>query len=530
MTEANGFDPLGVWFAGVQALKQKQPSTVEVKAAKSKNIGIVGAGMSGLMTYLVLHQSGFTNLTILEASNRIGGRVHTAYLTGGPFDYSYQELGAMRFGVDYVDNNNNRHNISDTQFVFSLIHEMNKMNKDDPKLKIDLIPWIEDNDDGLQYFHGIRMPDGLPPTLKQIAKDPSLSIPVVLDAKTQAVSKKLNDDLPGDDFMVAMAKSMYKAHRKWNDNGLGDNLPGDRWSEFAYISQYLKGSLNTTDILDSQQDPYGSFWEYVYDLLYESADTWKTVDGGLSRIPESFHPLVDGDLQMGVKVQRINYKDNKVTLEWKRSFKDPQFQDTTFDYAVVAVPFTVVREWRLPALPLTMNNAIDNLNFDTCCKVALEYSERFWEKYKNPIYGGCSTMSDIPGIPFVCYPSYNLNGTGPAAILGTYLEGSVNHEMTRMITMSDEEHAQQVLDAMTEIHGEHTRKLYTGKFARKCWNLDPLTAGAWANPRVGQHELYLPEYFKTNKNVSKDVKTNLDDSEFFCFVMALIICAANLCW
>lgn len=55
---------------------------------------------------------------------------------------------------------------------------------------------------------------------------------------------------------------------------------------------------------------------------------------------------------------------------------------------------------------------------------------------------------------------------------------------------------------MCEIHGEHTRKLYTGKYARKCWGLDPLAAGAWANATVGQHELYIPEYFKLHKNVS----------------------------
>lgn len=90
MTEANGIDAWGPWFDGVELLRSKNLSAVDVAAAKSKKIGIVGAGMSGLMTFLSLRQAGFENLEIIEAGERLGGRVHTVYLTGGPFDYSYQ--------------------------------------------------------------------------------------------------------------------------------------------------------------------------------------------------------------------------------------------------------------------------------------------------------------------------------------------------------------------------------------------------------------------------------------------------------
>lgn len=90
MTNASGIDAWGPWFDGVELLQSKNLSAVDVSAAKTKNIGIVGAGMSGLMTFLCLRQAGFENLEIIEAGERLGGRVHTVYLTGGPFDYSYQ--------------------------------------------------------------------------------------------------------------------------------------------------------------------------------------------------------------------------------------------------------------------------------------------------------------------------------------------------------------------------------------------------------------------------------------------------------
>lgn len=90
MDNSTGIDVWGPWFDGVALLESKNHSYVDVEKAKSKHIAIVGAGMSGLMTFLSLRQAGFQNLEIIEASERLGGRVHTTYLSGGPFDYSYQ--------------------------------------------------------------------------------------------------------------------------------------------------------------------------------------------------------------------------------------------------------------------------------------------------------------------------------------------------------------------------------------------------------------------------------------------------------
>ena len=116
MTEEMGIDALGPWFDGVELLQSKNLGIVDVEAAKAKEVAIVGAGAAGLMTYLVLHQAGMTNLSIIEASQRLGGRIHTAYLSGGPFDYSYQEMGPMRF-PETVTYSNKTYNISDHQLV-----------------------------------------------------------------------------------------------------------------------------------------------------------------------------------------------------------------------------------------------------------------------------------------------------------------------------------------------------------------------------------------------------------------------------
>ncbi|EFW99432.1 L-amino acid oxidase [Grosmannia clavigera kw1407] len=500
MTNASGIDAWGPWFDGVELLKSTNVSAVYAKEAKSKHVGIVGAGMSGLMTYLCLTQAGMTNVEIIEAGERLGGRVHTVYLSGGPFNYSYQEMGPMRFPTT-TTLGNETYNISDHQMVFQLAAEMNKLNNYDKNLSVDFIPWYQSSKNGLYYHNGIRLADGMPPTVAQKNANASLAITKPEDASTTALQDKVDAALPGDAFYVAMAQNMFKAHREWIGNGL-DGLPGNQWSEFAYMVNYLKGNLNDTDIV-SGGDFASDFWDTLYEGMYFDATTWRTIDGGLNRLPLSFHPLVDNatTLTQNREISRVKYnaEDETVTLQWRDSYLNKTFQNSTYDYAVIAVPFSVIKRWRFSDLPVTMSNAITHVPYTAACKVALEFETRFWEHLDNPIYGSCSTSTDIPGIGSICYPSYNINGTGPATILGSYVSGDQWGE--HWVSVSEAEHVQYVLDTIIEIHGSVAREQYTGKFNRRCWALDPLESASWASPIVGQHELYLPEYFKTHNNM-----------------------------
>jgi hypothetical protein len=215
MGASHGIDTLGPWFEGVTLLKDKEPSPVDVKAAKSKEVAIVGAGMSGLMSYLVLTQAGLKNVKILEAGQRLGGRVHTEYLSGGPFQYSYQELGPMRFPFTYMDTTTGESlNISDHRLVFQLAEEMNRLNGNSKNLSVDFINWVQSNSNGLVYKNGFKLPSGLPPTVAQIKADPSLGGPVkVYSNSTKALQAAVDEHMPGPAFYAAAAKNMFKAHK-----------------------------------------------------------------------------------------------------------------------------------------------------------------------------------------------------------------------------------------------------------------------------------------------------------------------------
>lgn len=162
---------------------------------------------------------------------------------------------------------------------------------------------------------------------------------------------------------------------------------------------------------------------------------------GLERLPLAFRPLLGDRVKFGRRIERAQYVagENKIKFLWRKDFKQKTFNEEIFDYALVAVPFTQVRRWRLPseyhgsitscsgtladrmlAFSDLLKRAIVKLEYDTACKVSpklssvlilgkdsdkridsvvqvsLQFKTRFWEHLDKPIFGGCGS-TDIPG-------------------------------------------------------------------------------------------------------------------------------------
>ena len=200
MNASNGIDVYGPWFDGVAALESLNLTSTAVDSAKRTKVAIVGAGMAGLMTYLVLDQAGLTNVSIIEDSSRVGGRVHTQYMSGGPFDHSYQELGAMRLPTAVVLSNVT-YNISEHRLVFDLIEEMNRLNNDE-RHRIDLIPFL--NTPPSERVHG-----------NDVRTTTTQTPPVDVPHSASELEDLLRSALPGDDFLKQMASNIFQAHSDW---------------------------------------------------------------------------------------------------------------------------------------------------------------------------------------------------------------------------------------------------------------------------------------------------------------------------
>jgi hypothetical protein len=57
---------------------------------------IIGAGVAGLYIAMMLKSRGITNVDILEANDRVGGRCYTQSLPGSHEFHNYYDIGAMR--------------------------------------------------------------------------------------------------------------------------------------------------------------------------------------------------------------------------------------------------------------------------------------------------------------------------------------------------------------------------------------------------------------------------------------------------
>ncbi|KAF2085671.1 hypothetical protein K490DRAFT_75051 [Saccharata proteae CBS 121410] len=486
-------DAEGPWFDGVEYLKEKEPSETFVAQSKSKTVGILGGGMSGLMTAFLLESVGMHDWKILEASSRIGGRVHTSYLNGTtPDDYQYQEMGPMRFPVSVTNTTTNETiQILDHRMVFQLADALNKMNGNDSTLAVNFIKWIQSSANQ-PYDTSKRRPDGTEPGAAEVEANPSLAdnttatysnATAVAEAEA-AYDKWINFDW---EYMRELGSNVFEAHKKAVAEGYFD------FSESQYLRYVMGTNLNVTDEVDSTAD---FFPTWLYDNLYFEATDWRTIDKGLSRLPEAFGPLVYNRTRFHTKIEALSWDASaeKMTVSWRPTGEPwADASSATFDYAVVAVPFSKVRIWDLPPYSSLLSRAINTLNYDQSCKVALHYETRFWEHLEYPIIGGCGS-TNIAGVGSICYPSYKLNSSGPGVILASY----ESNTMARTLgSMTEAEHVAYVQRAMVAVHGQVAADQWTGNYDRICWELNEFQAGAWCDPLVGQQELYLPAYFNT---------------------------------
>ncbi|KAF2836389.1 hypothetical protein M501DRAFT_1007495 [Patellaria atrata CBS 101060] len=486
-------DAMGPWFDGVEYLRQKEPDDVFVAQVKSKKFGIIGGGMSGLMTSHLLESVGIHDWTILESSGRVGGRVHTSYLNGtAPEDYQYQEMGPMRFpvSIEYAGTNESLE-IQDHKMVFQLADTLNAIHGIGSDLAVKFIPWIQSNPN-VPGATSKRRPDGTVPSRGEIADDPQLQDDPTLSysnaTEVAAASEIVEDFIDLSEEKIRLtATNIFQAHKQAIEDGLFD------FSESEYLRFIMHRTLNISDQAASLAD-VGPMW--FYDSVYFSATTWRTIDKGLSSLPRAFEPLVLPRTKLHTRVDGLRWDNTtrQITIT-HRPTSDPfaPASTSTFDHAIIAVPFTRARLWRLPPYSSLLTRAIQTLNYQPSCKLALHFSTRFWEHLPSPILGGCGA-TDIPGLGSICYPSYTLNATGPGVLLASYSSGTPARSLS---SMTEAEHLAWALRAVAEIHGPVAMDSYTGNYDRVCWELDPHEGGAWAAPLAGQQHLFLPAYWQT---------------------------------
>ncbi|KAF2227562.1 L-amino-acid oxidase [Elsinoe ampelina] len=495
-TFASVADPMGPWFDGVAYLQQKQPNETFVASTKNKRFGILGAGMAGLTTGLMLDSVGVRNWKILESSDRLGGRMLTSYLNGTrPEEGQYHEMGPMRFPYEITDpDTNETFPINDQKMVYQVADVLNKINEGNEELQVKFISWIQSSPNTPVSTYK-RRPDGTFPGKTEVATNPDYAEPVVYSNETAAAqAQQALDDFKAltPERIKFYATDLFRAHKQAVEQGLFD------WSEVEYLRKVIGTPLNTTDEVTPSQVVW-PMWEY--ETVYFLANKWNTIQGGLSRMPEAFRPIVQDRIQFDSKVFSVqhNSQNNTLSVSYRPRGSNPREVTPTteqFDYVFNSVPFNLLKFWELPRYSSLMRRAIDRTVFGGAVKVAIQYKTRFWEHLKHPILGGCGRVN-IPLVGQICYPSWDINATGPGTMMASYIP---DYDATVACSMSDDEHIAYVQRAMVAIHGQVAEDNWTGNWARHCWEHDENHAGAFALPIVPQQQLYLPAFFHTEFN------------------------------
>lgn len=130
------------------------------------HVGIVGAGMAGLYTAMILDSLEIT-YEIIEASNRIGGRVYTHRFTDDPGDY--YDAGAMRFPENPI-----------MDLAFDLFARLKIEKNSGPvesQLQGQLIPYYLEGPANPSYFHNILVLPVVSPIQDRAGKSEGSTVP-----------------------------------------------------------------------------------------------------------------------------------------------------------------------------------------------------------------------------------------------------------------------------------------------------------------------------------------------------------------
>ncbi|SKA87795.1 monoamine oxidase [Caloramator quimbayensis] len=430
------------------------------------SVAVIGAGLSGLCTAYELRKIG-CDITIFEASNRIGGRVNTIY-----FDREKQyfgEVGAMRIGVSHE----------------TTWHYINHF-------KLKTRPFASKNINGLFYIRGsYARNDSQGKSVKENIY-PKYNL-TEEERKTpwqklseKIVNKYLNSLSPKIRREFIEIKKNYSEPIKNIDSitlrKAYENLrlSQDAISMIGFLSAFEESFLNIglTEIL---QEAYTADFGFTY-----------YIDGGMIKLAEKFYMELNNQ-NIGRVAFRFNsivdgiYKDDrgKIILEIREGCKNKYFK--AFDVVICAIPFSSLRRVTVvPPFSVLKSQAIAELNYGYAQKTLLFLKERFWEYggEDKRIVGGSSLTDLIPISIF--YPSDNsvpiegvyngwtfkgvLPSKKPGVLLASYNWGN------NALRLGNENCCLRLDDVVESVEKVH--KLYRGYIYR---NLLSWQSISWAN-------------------------------------------------
>ena len=210
--------------------------------------------------------------------------------------------------------------------------------------------------------------------------------------------------------------------------------------------------------------------EQLREIVGRSFEDMQEIVGGMDLLPQAFYGRSRAVVRFGAEVTR----SSRTTTRSPSTTRRDRAGRVTGDYAICAIPFSVLREIEIPGRGFSRGKqkAIRELNYNASTKILLQVRHRFWEA-EDGIVGG-TTVTDLP-IRRICYPSFSDPNDERGVMLASYTWGQ---DALRWGAWTRETMIEQAIEDVAKIHPSIMTEFEVG--ATHAWYNDPYARGAFA--------------------------------------------------
>ncbi|KAI6041671.1 hypothetical protein EDC04DRAFT_2892921 [Pisolithus marmoratus] len=482
-----------------------------------KKVGILGAGVGGLYTALIL-ESLDIEFEILEASDHVGGRLST-YKFPGAQKYDYYDAGAMRYPLPKKDAQGRYKNGIMKRLAELIIYP--SLNEGSDRLQDKLIPY---------YYKGREVsnkPKG-PFRGQEIGVDVDY-IKAGADAISNDVTRpwkvmKENDSYSVRGYMAS--KYIPSANLELPPQ----HLPNDvvNWCALLGASSGGYDRALTESVLSSLA------FAKVGSTDFGDVD-WKCFDGGSEVLPKKMAEVItrrQNRIHFGKRVTAIRRGDLiiEIPIDFPRDklpsgvnelempsesddliadgtdiIEDPmhrkrvkiiirgagveitvnnESEPRVYSHVISTLPLPVLRTIDMKGADMNVmqKNALRQLQYGPSIKIAIRFEEAWWTT-KLGIVGGQS-FTDLP-IRTIVYPSYGVDSNTPSTVLIASYCWTSDADRLGSLAMPEQNALlkELVLRNLAEAHGGPiTYEFLLNKFRDmhvKDWSRDVYSMGAF---------------------------------------------------
>jgi monoamine oxidase len=360
-------------------------------SGNGKSVVVLGAGIAGLVAAYELQQAGYT-VTMLEARNRVGGRVWT--IRGGE-------------RIEQIDRPLQQAQFSDGQYfnagparIPSWHHAILGYAK---RLNVPMEVFVNSAISTSWDFEGKVRPG------RQMAYSLQARLAELL---TKAIDQgALNAAMPKDDLKDF--KEYLRFYGGLSDKGVPTGQGTYGYSDWPGAYDHSGKPLDALTLRETLPGDRGGF-PHVFESIIDMQPTMMQPVGGMDRIAHALYLAVQPSVRLNEPVTAIRREGAGVRVEHRSGA-------TRADYAVVTLPANLLGKIPNDFSP-AKKAALKDVNYLKSAKIAFE-APRFWED--EGVYGGLAWTDKLN--ENVIYPSDRFH-SARGVIVGAYVAGWTHND------------------------------------------------------------------------------------------------------